>query len=131
MEVAANVQALWRYPVSSLRGERVDALTVAIDGVRGDRGHLLVDLVSGEIAAPEKIVRWRPALELGARIFDGDVMIPWPRRRRLESHRARRLRAPNARQRSPDQLVHLIGEMVRVEDFSAGHPLRCALLRTF
>jgi uncharacterized protein YcbX len=58
-----------------LRGERVNALVVGIDGVRGDRSHLLVDLISGEIAAPEKIARWRPALELHACIDDGNVIV--------------------------------------------------------
>jgi hypothetical protein len=75
IEVAATAQALWRYPVCSLRGERVDTLAVTIDGVRGDRSHLLVDLVSGEIAAPEKISRWRPALMIDARTDDGDLWI--------------------------------------------------------
>ncbi|MFS2155593.1 MOSC domain-containing protein [Rhizobium sp. Rhizsp42] len=69
------MQAVWRYPVSSLRGERVDTLALASDGVRGDRDYLLVDLVSGEIAAPEKIARWRPALELDARVTSRGVLI--------------------------------------------------------
>ncbi|MFS2150775.1 MOSC domain-containing protein [Rhizobium sp. Rhizsp42] len=75
IEVAATVQALWRYPVSSLRGERLKTHTVTADGIRGDRSHLLVDLVSGEIAAPEKIARWRPALMIDARTDDGGLLI--------------------------------------------------------
>jgi len=50
-------------------------LALASDGVRGDRDYLLVDLVSGEIAAPEKIARWRPALELDARVTSRGVLI--------------------------------------------------------
>ncbi len=53
----------------------MDAIAVTIDGVRGDRSHLLVDLITGEVAAPEMIARWRPALELDARIVDGDVLV--------------------------------------------------------
>lgn len=48
---------------------------MSADGVRGDRNHLLVDLSTGEVAAPEKIARWRPALELGARNVDGEVLV--------------------------------------------------------
>lgn len=50
-------------------------MTITADGAVGDRGHLLVDLVSGEIAAPEKMPRWRPALEIDARIADGEVVV--------------------------------------------------------
>ena len=73
--VAATVQALWRYPVNSLLGERVQTLSVTADGVVGDRGDLLVDLASGEIAAPENVARWRPALQLDARIANGEVLV--------------------------------------------------------
>jgi uncharacterized protein len=31
------VQELWRYPVKSMRGERLDSADVGVDGVRGDR----------------------------------------------------------------------------------------------
>lgn len=75
MEFSATIEALWRYPVSSLRGERVESLALTSDGIRGDRDYLLVDLISGEIAAPEKIARWRPALELEARVTSEGVLI--------------------------------------------------------
>jgi uncharacterized protein YcbX len=38
-----NVTELWRYPVKGLRGERLDGLDVAADGIPGDRGLAVVD----------------------------------------------------------------------------------------
>ena len=38
-----KVAELWRYPVKGLRGERLDVLDVAADGVPGDRGLAVVD----------------------------------------------------------------------------------------
>jgi len=69
------VDQLWRYPVASVGGERVTSISVGPDGVEGDRRFLLVDLDTGELAAPEKLPRWRPALQLSARWADGNVVL--------------------------------------------------------
>jgi uncharacterized protein len=75
IKIVASVRELWRYPVSSLRGERLDTIAVAAEGVRGDRCYLLADLATGEIAAPEKLVRWRRALLLEACTVGDSVTI--------------------------------------------------------
>jgi uncharacterized protein YcbX len=41
--MALTVAQLWRYPVKGLRGERVERLEVAADGIPGDRGLAVVD----------------------------------------------------------------------------------------
>ncbi len=38
------VSELWRYPVKSLRGERLREMTVTADGVLGDRAYALREL---------------------------------------------------------------------------------------
>ena len=38
-----RVAELWRYPVKGLRGERLERLEVAADGIPGDRGLAVVD----------------------------------------------------------------------------------------
>lgn len=38
-----RVAELWRYPVKGLRGERLDRVEVAADGIPGDRGLAVVD----------------------------------------------------------------------------------------
>lgn len=38
---------IWRYPVSSLAGERLELARVDAGGLRGDRTHALFELQSG------------------------------------------------------------------------------------
>jgi uncharacterized protein YcbX len=42
-----RVLELWRYPVKSLQGERLDAADVGPEGIAGDRGWALFDLDTG------------------------------------------------------------------------------------
>jgi uncharacterized protein YcbX len=73
----AAIRELWRYPVASVGGERVEVVDVGGGGIKGDRVFLLVDLLDGEAAAPEKLPRWRPALHLTAS-WDKGGMIAGP-----------------------------------------------------
>ena len=72
------ISEIWRYPVSSIGGERIDRIHLHQGGIEGDRGYLLVDAFTGDVASPESTPRWRKALMLHA-IYDGDdpiVTIP-------------------------------------------------------
>jgi uncharacterized protein YcbX len=42
-----RITELWRYPVKSLLGEQLDAVTVTADGLAGDRQFAIYDLESG------------------------------------------------------------------------------------
>jgi uncharacterized protein len=42
-----RVQELWRYPVKSLQGERLESVTVTGDGLEGDRRFVIHDLETG------------------------------------------------------------------------------------
>ena len=42
-----RVLELWRYPVKSLLGERLDAATVTADGIEGDRRYAIYDAETG------------------------------------------------------------------------------------
>jgi uncharacterized protein YcbX len=42
-----RVRELWRYPVKSLQGERLDAAMVTADGLDGDRRYAIFDLDTG------------------------------------------------------------------------------------
>lgn len=70
----AAVRELWRYPVASVGDERVEAVHVGRGRIKGDREFLLVDLLSGEVAAPEELPRWRPALQLSASWENGGMI---------------------------------------------------------
>ena len=42
-----QVVALWRYPVKSLQGERLETVEVTADGLAGDRRFAIFDSVTG------------------------------------------------------------------------------------
>ena len=73
MNPIGRVVEIWRYPVSSVGGERVRAADVSPAGVAGDRQYGLIDHASGMPAAPEKDQRWRKALYLQASCVNGQV----------------------------------------------------------
>ena len=63
-----NVRELWRYPVSSMGGERLETAEIGPGGVTGDRLWGVVDLRDGEVAGPEKRRHWRPLPNLASRL---------------------------------------------------------------
>jgi len=42
-----EVVRLWRYPVKSLQGERLEAASVGTDGFEGDRRFAIYDVATG------------------------------------------------------------------------------------
>ena len=47
MAAMATVAEIWRYPVKSMQGERIDAAHVTDAGLAGDRGYVVVDPALG------------------------------------------------------------------------------------
>jgi uncharacterized protein len=74
MQKIGRVAEVFRYPVSSLGGERPGSIVVSASGVAGDRRFGLRDPLTGRQAAPEQEARWRPALLL--RALDGGAGVP-------------------------------------------------------
>lgn len=62
-----QILELWRYPVSSVGGERLSGAALGPGGVPGDRQFAIVDDETSQPAAPEKIPKWRKLLLLSAR----------------------------------------------------------------
>jgi len=60
--VVGHVQALWRYPVKSMRGERLERLEVEARGVVGDRGYALWDGEARRVASAKNPRRWADLL---------------------------------------------------------------------
>src|SRR5436309_18788 len=56
-EVGAVV-SLWRYPVKSMLGERLNAAEVAHDGLLGDRYYGLIDRADGKVATAKNPRKW-------------------------------------------------------------------------
>jgi uncharacterized protein YcbX len=73
-----RVAALWRYPVSSLGGESLEACAVDVTGLAGDRAWGLADRDSGETAFPESKRRWRPAPQIRARGAADGLRLDFP-----------------------------------------------------
>lgn len=61
-----TVGALWRYPVKSMQGERVDAATVSERGLAGDRRWAIVDAQTGKVASAKHPKLWLSLLECQA-----------------------------------------------------------------
>lgn len=75
LRLAGRIIEIWRYPVSSVGGERISRAKLCPDGVEGDRQYGLIDAATGMPAVPEKDTRWRKALHLEAAHVDGDFPV--------------------------------------------------------
>ncbi|MBN9219760.1 MAG: MOSC domain-containing protein [Mesorhizobium sp.] len=77
--VLGSVAELWRYPASSLAGERRDAIEVGSEGIEGDRMFGLVDASDNEIARPDREAKWHKVPRIRTRLTDGhdlEIAIP-------------------------------------------------------
>lgn len=68
MMLFGRVSQVWRYPVSSMGGESLQAVNVQEGGILGDRIWGVVDTRSSEVAGPEKRRHWRPLPNLFSRL---------------------------------------------------------------
>jgi uncharacterized protein YcbX len=65
-----RIGQLWRYPVKSFGGERLQSATIETDGLRGDHVWAVVDAESGAVASAKKFRRFGVLLTCGARLTD-------------------------------------------------------------
>jgi uncharacterized protein YcbX len=65
--LVGQVRDLWRYPVKSMLGERLERLEVEPRGVVGDRGHALWDSQARRVASAKNPRRWADLLRFSAR----------------------------------------------------------------
>lgn len=73
-----RVAGLWRYPASSLAGERLGSITVSQHGVEGDRVFGLVDAATGEIARPDGAKKWHGVPRIETRLEAGRLEVRVP-----------------------------------------------------
>ena len=66
----STVAEVWRYPVKSMRGERIDAGDVAEAGFAGDRGYAVVDPATGKVGSAKHPRLWGALLECEARYVE-------------------------------------------------------------
>ncbi|MBZ9994831.1 MULTISPECIES: MOSC domain-containing protein [unclassified Mesorhizobium] len=74
-----TVTELWRYPASSLAGERRGAISVGQAGIDGDRLFGLVDTSDNEIARPDRDAKWHKVPRIRTRLNnDRELQIAVP-----------------------------------------------------
>lgn len=66
--IRGQLVEIWRYPVSSLRGEQLDHAILGPDGLHGDRRFGLFDRETGAHIYPVRDARWNAAPQLCARM---------------------------------------------------------------
>ncbi|MBX2865730.1 MAG: MOSC domain-containing protein [Leptolyngbyaceae cyanobacterium MAG.088] len=62
-ELVGSVEALWRYPVKSMLGEKLNDSVVTSTGLLGDRAYALLDVQSGKIASAKNPKKWAKLLD--------------------------------------------------------------------
>lgn len=70
MALVGHVQALWRYPVKSMLGERLPCLAVDRHGVVGDRAYALWDPRAKRVASAKNPRHWAELLAYSARYLE-------------------------------------------------------------
>jgi uncharacterized protein YcbX len=74
----ATISELWRYPVKSMQGERIDVAEVGEGGIPGDRAYALVDRETGHVVSAKHPRKWASILDFSARLLDDGVEITTP-----------------------------------------------------
>jgi uncharacterized protein YcbX len=73
-----RVSQLWRYPASSLAGERLGELSVAADRVLGDRLFGVIETATGEPGEPDSEAKWHKLPFISTRLTDSGLEVAVP-----------------------------------------------------
>ena len=81
-----EISEVWRFPVKSMLGERLEGVTVTPSGVLGDRAWAVVDASDGKVASAKNPRKWRGLLACRSEFLDApsadalapDVRITFP-----------------------------------------------------
>ncbi|MGH3673377.1 MAG: MOSC N-terminal beta barrel domain-containing protein, partial [Pseudonocardiaceae bacterium] len=65
-----TIAALWRFPVKSMLGEKLDAAEVSGSGVIGDRTYALIDTTTGKVVSAKNPRLWPDLLGCRARFLE-------------------------------------------------------------
>ncbi|HKH29132.1 MAG TPA: MOSC N-terminal beta barrel domain-containing protein [Sphingomicrobium sp.] len=55
LRFAGSVKSLWRFPVKSMGGERLERAEVSALGLLGDRAHALIDVETGKVVSAKSV----------------------------------------------------------------------------
>ena len=65
-----TVVSLWRYPVKSMQGEKVDSSPIGPRGLAGDRAYALIDAETGHVGSAKRPRQWPGLFECRASFAD-------------------------------------------------------------
>lgn len=71
--VVGRVAEVWRFPVKSMLGERLDEIQLSPAGVVGDRGWALLDALDGKVVSAKNPRKWARVLELRASYLEPPI----------------------------------------------------------
>jgi hypothetical protein len=54
-EIVGTVAGLWRFPVKSMRGERLEQAELTVRGIVGDRAYALIDTDTGKVVSAKSV----------------------------------------------------------------------------
>lgn len=108
-----KIEALFRYPVKSMRGEQVGTTVVGEKGLLGDRAYALVDQETGKVASAKNPRRWGVLFECSAAFVAEPVAGAEPPPVEITGPDGRTFRSddPGAN----DELSRIVGRAVRLE----------------
>jgi uncharacterized protein YcbX len=113
-----TVASLWRYPVKSMAGERLDAVDVTARGLVGDRAYGLVDAEDGKVATAKNPRKWPHLLEYAA-VLEGGTDACAPTDERLLGPTLITLpdggRVSSAEPDADERLTRALGRRVRMQ----------------
>ena len=73
--VTGTVTELWRYPVKSMLGERVDVVDVTEHGLEGDRAFALIDDETGKVCSAKRHDLWGGLFTFTSRLVSQNPLI--------------------------------------------------------
>jgi uncharacterized protein YcbX len=73
-----RITELWRFPVKSMQGERLDRAELTERGLTGDRSFAVIDGDTGKVASAKNPRKWGGLLECTARLEGDGVVITLP-----------------------------------------------------
>lgn len=68
--VVGSVLQLWRFPVKSMRGERLEQAEITPGGITGDRAWALIDVATGQPASAKKVNDFPGLMDFEARFVE-------------------------------------------------------------
>jgi uncharacterized protein YcbX len=69
-EVVGSVTGLWRFPVKSMGGERLQEVEVTEHGVSGNRAYALIDNDTGKVVSAKSVRLFPELLEFSAALVE-------------------------------------------------------------